>query len=530
MFSKTYRWLLLGKADTVLNELAELNVLVDSEFIVAEELDIGDFLLQAVYKIKPDAEWIVECYGSWTNKSGLNKSQERIMSNAVRRKDLKGKTIVTSLVITDNRTRYNLADLTNTFIDPVTKSTFHAINNLYEFLNATRLFIFSDSWGHPVNGSWTGMNGDIYTGKADLCGTISFMNKDRMEILEYITIPGFTSMSKIVFRQPPLSYQYNLFTLPFTTAVWYCLGGFILILVIILYVNAKWDIKKCEDYEEKNIDETCLAATWSDIIIFVVSAVSQQGSSNELKGTLGRLVMFIVFLAFLFFYTSYSASIVVLLQSTSNQIRTVTDLMNSKLEFGIEDVVFHRYYFSADYARDPIRKAFYETKISPKGYKPIFISLEEGVKRLQTKPFAFNMNIGTGYRIVSQYFREHEKCGLREIDYIQGRKPWFCCKKESPYTEMYRVGLLRIEEHGLNTRNNRMIFVKKPLCTVTSGNFESVKMVDFYPALLMLLYGVLLAFALLLAEILLHRSLEMKENFQRNIKSRSNQFRRAQFN
>ncbi|CAB3224088.1 unnamed protein product [Arctia plantaginis] len=434
MFSKTYRWLLLGKADTVLNELAELNVLVDSEFIVAEELDIGDFLLQAVYKIKPEAEWIVEYYGSWTNKSGLNKSQERIMSNAVRRKDLKGNTIVTSLVITDNRTRYNLADLTNTFIDPVTKSTFHAINNLYEFLNATRLFIFSDSWGHPVNGSWTGMNGDIYTGKADLCGTISFMNKDRMEILEYITIPGFTSMSKIVFRQPPLSYQYNLFTLPFTTAVWYCLGGFILILVIILYVNAKWDIKKCEDYEE------------------------------------------------------------------------------------------------ADYARDPIRKAFYETKISPKGYKPIFISLEEGVKRLQTKPFAFNMNIGTGYRIVSQYFREHEKCGLREIDYIQGRKPWFCCKKESPYTEMYRVGLLRIEEHGLNTRNNRMIFVKKPLCTVTSGNFESVKMVDFYPALLMLLYGVLLAFALLLAEILLHRSLEMKENFQRNIKSRSNQFRRAQFN
>lgn len=58
----------------------------------------------------------------------------------------------------------------NTFIDSVTKSTFHAINNLYEFLNATRLFIFSDSWGYPVNGSWTGMNGDISTGKADLCG------------------------------------------------------------------------------------------------------------------------------------------------------------------------------------------------------------------------------------------------------------------------------------------------------------------------------------------------------------------------
>lgn len=87
--------------------------------------------------------------------------------------------------------------------------------------------------------------------------------------------------------------------------------------------------------------------------------------------------------------------------------------------------------------------------------------------------------------------------------------------------------LFRIEEHSLNTRNNRMIFGKKPLCTVTSGNFESVKMVDFYPVLLMLLYGVLLAFALLLVEILLHRRLEAKDNLQGNRKSRSNRFRHS---
>lgn len=47
MFSKTYRWLLLGKTEAVLNELSELSILVDSEFIIAEELDIGHFLLQA---------------------------------------------------------------------------------------------------------------------------------------------------------------------------------------------------------------------------------------------------------------------------------------------------------------------------------------------------------------------------------------------------------------------------------------------------------------------------------------------------
>ena len=69
-------------------------------------------------------------------------------------------------------------------------------------------------------------------------------------------------------------------------------------------------------------------------------------SMLSFSGTLGRLVMFIVFLAFLFLYTSYSAYIVALLQSTSNRIRTLSDLLNSKLELGVEDVSYNRYYFS----------------------------------------------------------------------------------------------------------------------------------------------------------------------------------------
>lgn len=48
-------------------------------------------LISIVYKIKPETGWIVEYYGSWTTTGGLNKSQERIISNAVRRKDLKKK-------------------------------------------------------------------------------------------------------------------------------------------------------------------------------------------------------------------------------------------------------------------------------------------------------------------------------------------------------------------------------------------------------------------------------------------------------
>lgn len=56
--------------------------------------------------------------------------------------------------------------------------------------------------------------------------------------------------------------------------------------------------------------------------------------------------MFLIFLTFLFLYTSYSANIVALLQSSSNQIKTLDDLLNSKLEMGTEDTPYNRHHFT----------------------------------------------------------------------------------------------------------------------------------------------------------------------------------------
>lgn len=56
------------------------------------------------------------------------------------------------------------------------------------------------------------------------------------------------------------------------------------------------------------------------------------------------------------------------------------------------------------------------------------------------RPFAFNMNTGTGYRIVSAIFQEHEKCGLQEIEYIPNSNPWLCSRRLSPYGELFKVG------------------------------------------------------------------------------------------
>ena len=68
----------------------------------------------------------------------------------------------------------------------------------------------------------------------------------------------------------------------------------------------------------------------------------------------------------------------------------------------------------------------------------------------------------------------------------------------------YRI----IHERGLQMRENRHYYHEKPECGGVGSSFVSVGIVDFYPALLALLYGLLSSVVVLLLEILAHKRLE----------------------
>ncbi|KPJ08135.1 Glutamate receptor 3 [Papilio machaon] len=466
-------------------------ILIATLILIVEILYRYKLSILKAYKIGPkNKEWIIEYFGSWDQTRGLVKSKEMQMSMAIRRKDLLGEPITISTVITDNRTKSELFNMrqvseTNIHRDTLTKSSFLQYMPVYDFINATKVIMYADTWGYLANGTFNGMVGHMARGEAELGGTLMFITRERLSVLNYMNYPGSLSV-KFVFREPALSYQHNLFLLPFKPIVWCCIIALVFILIFILFINARWESIKAQN--EDMLDNSVLKPNISDIAILVMSAISQQGSSTELKGALGRSVIFILFMAFVFLYTSYSASIVALLQSSSSAIRTLSDLLDSRLELGAEDTPYNRHYFPA--ATEPVKKAIYQNKIAPRGSKPNFMKLEDGVRKLQKEPFAFNMNTGTGYRLVDQYFYEHEKCGLQEISYFSNNKPWQTCRKDSPYKQILKIGSLRSQEHGLNLRVNKQLYSTKPTCNVKGGNFGSVNMVDFYPAVLTLVYGI----------------------------------------
>lgn len=77
-----------------------------------------------------------------------------------------------------------------------------------------------------------------------------------------------------------------------------------------------------------------------------IGAISQQGTDVEPKSAAGRIATIFAFISLMFLYTSYSANIVALLQSTTDSMRTLDDLLSSRIKLGVEDIVYAHYYFS----------------------------------------------------------------------------------------------------------------------------------------------------------------------------------------
>lgn len=146
--------------------------------------------------------------------------------------------------------------------------------------------------------------------------------------------------SKFVFRQPKLSYVANVYVLPFRWTVWLSTFFLVVIAAFALYIVVSWELRK-------NIadDAAVLEKSWKDIFTLSLGAVCQQGSSVVPSGASGRMITIIIFISLMFLYTSYSANIVALLQSSSNSINTLSDLLKSRLEVGVDDTVFNHFYF-----------------------------------------------------------------------------------------------------------------------------------------------------------------------------------------
>lgn len=167
---------------------------------------------------------------------------------------------------------------------------------------------------------------------------------DRIDIVDFIAATTPTYM-KFIFRAPPLSYVTNVFTLPFETHVWYCSFALVAVTFIVVYIIVRWEWS--DPYFRLKVEQTAytLRPELTEVALMEIGALTQQGSDTVPKSSAGRIATIFTFIILMFLYTSYSANIVALLQSTTDSIRTLEDLLNSRITLGVEDIVYAHYYF-----------------------------------------------------------------------------------------------------------------------------------------------------------------------------------------
>lgn len=198
----------------------------------------------------------------------------------------------------------------------------------------------------------------------------------------------------------------------------------------------------------------------SDIISFVWGAVCQQGTHLSIPTTSGRFIVITIFLATLSIFTSYSATIVALLQSPSHMIKTINDLLESPLQIGIQEAGYTRYNYLME--NNSILTKIYEKKIRSQGDAGWIYDPFVGVEKIRTELFAFQVESVSAYKAVAQTYTESEKCSLSEIHVLRLAVTTVSVERNSPYKELVRRRLV-IKSIPNNFRNSIKISLY-PLC------------------------------------------------------------------
>lgn len=158
--------------------------------------------------------------------------------------------------------------------------------------------------------------------------------------------------------------------------------------------------------------------TLLDALTFVWGALCQQGTnlSQTFSNTSGRTIILATFLAALALFTSYSASIVALLQTPSALIKSLEDLIDSPLNVYIHDGGYTRFYLLR--YNDSVIHNLYETKVQKLGTSAWLYDPFDGIERVRTELIAFQVDSQSAYKAIAKTYTASEKCSLGEIQMI----------------------------------------------------------------------------------------------------------------
>lgn len=310
-----------------------------SNVILALAADDG-ITLKQVYKIKNYTSLILEDYGHLREEHFEDRRSSRFRSR--RRLNFQGVELVGSVTFMTNESYKYFYSRRHQEFDTSTRGNFLQLDPLMDLMNGSKKFIFTPRFGYDETGIWVGNAGNMIYEHADIPIAPFFLTKERLHYLDFVGTITATKMV-FIFRAPPLSSVANLYTLPFSKGVWISFGVLLSILIVAVFVLLRYQQHNATSKHDRRP-----TAALTDVVLMGVAVVCQMGSTIEARMSASRIITFFFLLSSVFFYTSFTASIVGILQSTTRSIQTLTDLYTSKLELGATDTQYNRHYMGVN--------------------------------------------------------------------------------------------------------------------------------------------------------------------------------------
>ncbi|XP_025422107.1 glutamate receptor 2-like [Sipha flava] len=476
--------------ETFENHLADAYVLPESNVLLLVETDDagGTWDIWEGFKVGKAERIRVYKHGTVTSDGVLELNRNSVSP----RTDLRGITLKATTVITEP-TKF---DGFYPFADADLDIFAHMHNDLNMILQDQLNFKMDleivNSFGWDLgNGSFGGLTGQLQREECDFGGIGSFIRADRMMVIDY-TIGTFYREQGALFKQPPLSSVRNICVLPFKTEVWmmtfFTFLAFTGLIVFLSRVTKKF----------KNTDDETL--TVLDSVTIVHGAICQQGCTMNLNTVSIRVSIFVLFLTAVFLFTSYSASIVALLQSPSNSINTIKNLVESSMTFSAQITPYSEVYF--DETDDPLLRKLYDKKMKVEGSRKFTVA-SEGIARIRTEFHGFMVEVVSAYKLISRLWREEEKCGFSEIPLFKLPILALAVVKKSGYKDIFKQKIILQQEVGLKNRIIRQWIPPKPVCDSSNraNQFVSVSIKEIYPMLQIYGCGLCISIIILVLEM-----------------------------
>ncbi|XP_075974129.1 ionotropic receptor 75a-like [Anticarsia gemmatalis] len=496
-FNYLHAWLLIHNSSydrsIIEDTLDEYEILPDADVVWAAPDTLVD-----VYRVKAKHQYLLTNLGLDRNcsKKELESMWGALPSTVTRRKNLRRMMMPAASVIGQPEFFRGWWDVSTRQLDTFPKVTHPLMMLASEDMNFHFNMRQVDFYGvvHP-NGSFNGLVGLLQRQEIEVGLASIFMRHDRMREVHYFS-ETLALTCAFIFRQPSRSAVSNVFLAPFSAGVWSACGVVAASAAVLLVL-----LRRVRERTHRQSRALLAPLTLPDTCTFALGTMCQQGFHVTPAVSSVRVVMFSTLMTSLFVFTAYSAKIVALLQTPSDALRTIDDLTRSPMTLGVQETTYKKVYFTE--AADKSAQQLYKRKIVPQGERA-YIGVDEGIARVRTGLFAFQVERSAGYDVITKTFTEREKCALDEIEAF--KMPMVCIpmRRYSGYRELFAVRMRWQREVGLMGQARRVWLVPRPRCETDSGGFVSIGIIDVLPALQALALGAGLAVALLGAELMLH--------------------------